>query len=152
MCASAFELPFPDNSFDTIIMNDFMEHVSDPARTLKEALRLIRHPAPQGHLPVIGGTDAQLGEDALESFQRHFVDIPEVLPAVLVPGDAELQPLLFIGEALYQLLIGLYLAQLGIRPAYYREVPLRSWMAPLAKIPGIKEMFVKMGVCIIQKQ
>ena len=26
------------------------------------------------------------------------------------------------------------------------------WMAPLAKIPGIKEMFVKMGVCIIQKQ
>ena len=34
----------------------------------------------------------------------------------------------------------------------YREVPLRSWMAPLAKIPGIKEMFVKMGVCIIQKQ
>ena len=42
VCASAFELPFPDSSFDTIIMNDFMEHVSDPARTLKEALRLIR--------------------------------------------------------------------------------------------------------------
>lgn len=44
------------------------------------------------------------------------------------------------------------LARLDIRPVYYREVPLRSWMAPLAKIPGIKEMFVKMGVCIIQKQ
>lgn len=50
VCASAFELPFPDSSFDTIIMNDFMEHVSDPARTLKEALRLIR--------PRLGGSRA----------------------------------------------------------------------------------------------
>ena len=44
------------------------------------------------------------------------------------------------------------LAELNIKPAYWREVPLRGWMAPLAKTPGIKEMFVKMGVCIIQKQ
>ena len=44
------------------------------------------------------------------------------------------------------------LAELNIKPAYWREVPLRGWMAPLAKTTGIKEMFVKMGVCIIQKQ
>ena len=49
ICASAFALPFPDGSFDTIIMNDFMEHVSDPARTLREALRLL---APEGAIYI----------------------------------------------------------------------------------------------------
>lgn len=38
----AFDLPFEDNSFDTVIMNDFMEHVSDPEAVLREALRLVK--------------------------------------------------------------------------------------------------------------
>lgn len=43
------------------------------------------------------------------------------------------------------------LKRLSVTPAYYREVPLRWWLAPMAKLPGIKEMFVKMGVCILRK-
>ncbi|MEG1538013.1 MAG: class I SAM-dependent methyltransferase, partial [Clostridiales bacterium] len=39
--ASAFALPFANQSFDTIIMNDFMEHVSNPTAALQEALRLL---------------------------------------------------------------------------------------------------------------
>ena len=42
VCASAFELPFPDESFDTIIMNDFVEHVSEPERAIVEAIRLLK--------------------------------------------------------------------------------------------------------------
>ncbi|MBR7114124.1 MAG: class I SAM-dependent methyltransferase, partial [Firmicutes bacterium] len=38
---SAYELPYPDGSFDTIIMNDFMEHTGDPEATLREAMRLL---------------------------------------------------------------------------------------------------------------
>ncbi len=42
------------------------------------------------------------------------------------------------------------LRDLAITPQYYREVPLRRDFAPLAKIPGIKEMFVKMAICVIE--
>ncbi len=32
---------------------------------------------------------------------------------------------------------------------FYREIPLRRWLAPLAKIPGIKENFVRTAVCVL---
>ena len=41
--------------------------------------------------------------------------------------------------------------QLGLKPALYREIPLRKWLAPLAKTPGIKERFVRMAVCVLEK-
>ena len=41
VCSSACELPFEDESFDVVIMNDFFEHVNDPEGALREALRLL---------------------------------------------------------------------------------------------------------------
>ena len=43
-------------------------------------------------------------------------------------------------------------ARLGIKPYYYREIPLRKVFTPLAKLPGIREMFVKMAVVVLNKQ
>ncbi|MEG1538014.1 MAG: class I SAM-dependent methyltransferase, partial [Clostridiales bacterium] len=43
------------------------------------------------------------------------------------------------------------LTDLDIVPQYYAEIPLRSYFKPLAKCPGLKEMFVKMAVCVIGK-
>jgi SAM-dependent methyltransferase len=170
VCASAFELPFPDSSFDTIIMNDFMEHVSDPARTLKEALRLIR---PAGAIyinfpPYYHPTGAHLSDvinmpwvhlfftenmlvKAYKELVKGLPDEKERLELRISRDENGREYFGYINKMTLKRFKGI-LAQLGIRPAYYREVPLRSWMAPLAKIPGIKEMFVKMGVCIIQKQ
>lgn len=170
VCASAFELPFPDSSFDTIIMNDFMEHVSDPARTLKEALRLIR---PEGAIyinfpPYYHPTGAHLSDvinmpwvhlfftenmlvKAYKELVKGLPDEKERLELRISRDENGREYFGYINKMTLKKFKGI-LAQLGIRPAYYREVPLRSWMAPLAKIPGIKEMFVKMGVCIIQKQ
>ena len=38
---NAIKTDFKDNSFDVVIMNDFMEHVSDPEKVLEEAIRLV---------------------------------------------------------------------------------------------------------------
>ena len=43
------------------------------------------------------------------------------------------------------------LKKLAISPVYYREVPLRSYFKLFAKMPLLKEMFVKMAVCVIEK-
>jgi 2-polyprenyl-6-hydroxyphenyl methylase/3-demethylubiquinone-9 3-methyltransferase len=40
--ANAYELPFPDESFDALCAMDFLEHVEDPARAIKEFARVLR--------------------------------------------------------------------------------------------------------------
>ena len=40
--ANAFELPFPDESFDVLCAMDFLEHVEDPAKVIKEFSRVLK--------------------------------------------------------------------------------------------------------------
>lgn len=40
--ADARSIPLPDNSFDTVIMGELLEHVFDPSAVLKEAHRLLK--------------------------------------------------------------------------------------------------------------
>ena len=40
----------------------------------------------------------------------------------------------------------------GLRLSMYKEIPLRGWLTPLAKIPGLKENFVRMVVCVFEKE
>ena len=47
--------------------------------------------------------------------------------------------------------VGSTSAQGSLRVVLYKEKPLRGWLAPLAKIPGIKENFVRMAVCVLEK-
>lgn len=42
ICDSALNLPFSDDTFDTVIMNDFFEHVSSPTLALQESLRVLK--------------------------------------------------------------------------------------------------------------
>lgn len=42
--------------------------------------------------------------------------------------------------------------KMGLKLSWYRELPLRRYFAPLAKLPLVKEMFVKMCACVIEKQ
>lgn len=49
MLAVGEHLPFPDNSFDVIVLNEVIEHVTDDAATMREALRVIR---PGGHIAI----------------------------------------------------------------------------------------------------
>lgn len=40
--ANAYELPFPDASFDVVCAMDFLEHVEDPAKVIKEFSRVLK--------------------------------------------------------------------------------------------------------------
>lgn len=45
----AESIPYPDNSFDILLMEDVLEHVNDPERTISECLRVLR---PGGRIAV----------------------------------------------------------------------------------------------------
>jgi len=43
VCADASKTPFNDETFDTIIMNDAMEHVDEPEKVLDECYRILKN-------------------------------------------------------------------------------------------------------------
>ena len=45
VCCDASILPFPDKSFNAVILNHSLEHFHDPAAVLAEIKRILRHPA-----------------------------------------------------------------------------------------------------------
>jgi len=170
VCASADRLPFPDNSFDTVIMNDFMEHVSDPEAALCEALRLIKddgrifinfppyyhptgaHLSDTIHMPWVHMflSERQL-VSAYKAMVKGLPDEKERLSLRLSTDDDGRERLGYINKMTLRR-FGKILKKLDITPMYYNEIPLRKYFKVFAKIPVIKEMFVKMAVCVISKQ
>ena len=169
ICASAYELPFPDNSFDTIIMNDFVEHVNDPERALLESLRLIR---PGGRVfinfPPYYHPFGYHMSDAINMPWVHvFFREKAIIKAYkeLIKGLPDEESRLDFrfskdekGNDRYTYINKMTIKRFkkitkknNINPEYYNEVPLRGFLKPLAKFPLTKEFFVKMAVCTISK-
>jgi ubiquinone/menaquinone biosynthesis C-methylase UbiE len=169
LCASADNLPYPDEVFDTIIMNDFMEHVSDPEAVLREAYRLI---APGGRIfinfpPYSHPWGAHLSDLIFIPWVHRFFSERTLIAAYRelakgLPDAADRLSLRFscdergrdhITYINKMTLAGFkrILAGLGIKPAYYAELPLRPWLKPLARFPLTRENFVRMAVCVIEK-
>lgn len=165
--ADSAAMPFPDSSIDTIIMNDTMEHVARPEATLRECLRVLRpgqriyinfppyyHPygahlsdaigIPWVHVLFSEAALIEVYKDAI----KHLPDADERLAFRVSKGDGEC--LSYINRMTIRRFRNI-LQGLGIHPAYYREVPLRKITTPLARLPILKEGFVKMVVCIIEK-
>lgn len=166
---SADALPFADGSFDTIIMNDFMEHTSDPEATLKEALRLL---APDGRIyinfPPYGHPYGAHMSDLLNMpwvhcfFSEHSLCLAYRELAETVPdGEQRVEfrmkqkengkwEIAYINKMSLRRFKGI-LQKLNVQPEYYEEAPLRSFLKVLAKCPVTREKFVRMAVCVIKK-
>ncbi len=167
--ASADALPFPDESFDTVIMNDFMEHISNPEAALLEARRLLKkdgrifinfppyyhptgaHLSDTIHMPWIHMflSEKQLVK-AYKELVKGLPDEKERLELRLTVDPDGTERLGYINKMTLKR-FGRMLKSLDITPVHYREIPLRSYFKLLAKMPLLKEMFVKMAVCVIEK-
>lgn len=167
--ASALDLPFPDGSFDTVIMNDFMEHISDPEGVLRESMRLL---APGGRIfinfpPYYHPYGAHLSDvinmpwvhlfftehmlvDAYRDLVHGLPDEQERLDLRLAKDQNGKEYFGYINHMTLKR-FGRILSALQITPEYYAEIPLRSIVRPLAKFPLTRELFVKMAVCVIAK-
>lgn len=165
----ALHLPIPDNSLDVVIMNDFMEHIHSPEGALREALRVLKpggriylnfppyyHPMGIHMSDVIGIPWVHL----LFSEQTLIAAYKELVRGL--PDEAQRLDLRFGTDEsgrtyiryLNKMTIRKFrrlLRDTGLTPLWYREIPLRPFLAPLARLPVWKEMFVKMCACVIEK-
>ncbi len=167
--APAEALPFPDGSFDSIIMNDFMEHCADPAAVLREALRLLAPGGrcyvnfpPYGHpygahmsdLISIPWVHGFFSEDALcRAYERLAGNVPDGERRValrIATEETGKKRIAYINKMTLKRFHKL-LRSLELRPEYYAEVPLRPFLKPLARCPLTKEAFVRMAVCVLNK-
>lgn len=165
----AAHMSFESNFFDTIIMNDAMEHVDKPLEVLKECLRVLK---PGGRLylnfpPYYHPYGAHLS-DAMGMPWIHLFFSEKTLIASykeLVKGlpDGEKRINFRISKDeqgneyfsyINKMTISRFkkiLKQTDFKIKYYREVPLRKFLKPVSSLPVLKEGFVKMVVCVLEK-
>lgn len=163
----ASKTTFDDNTFDTIIMNDAMEHVANPVEVLNEMKRILKpggklyvnfppynHPFGAHLSDVIGIPWVHLffSDKTLISAYKDLVktkpDGDERI-SFRIGNDGGKEYFSYINKMTIKR-FNKILAQTDLNVKYYKEVPLRSFLNPFCKI-GFKEYFVKMVVCIFEK-
>ena len=169
VCADATKLPFEDSVVDTVIMNDAFEHIPDPEKALKEALRVLKpggrvyinfppyyHPfgahlsdaigLPWVHMFFSDKTLIKVYGDAVSSLP----DGQERLDFRISKDDSGKEYFSYINKLTIRRARKI-VKDLGLTPVYHHEAPLRSYFKVFAKIPVLKEMFVKMVVYVFEK-
>ena len=168
-CEDAGATSFDDNSFDTIIMNDAMEHVAEPEKVLCEMYRILKpggrlfvnfppynHPYGAHLSDVIGIPWVQAffsDKTLIKAYKELVADKPDGAERVsfrIGTNDA--------GEVYFS-----YINKMSIKRfakikencpfevGYYREAPLRSFFKPFCHGP-LREYLVKMVVCVFEKR
>lgn len=166
---SATELPFEDNSFDTVIMNDFMEHVSEPEKALQEALRVLKKGGriytnfpPYNH-PFGAHLSDAINMPWVHLFfnDKTLIEVYKDLVKDLPDGESRIEFRISTndkGDEYFSYInkmsikrFNKILKTLNITPVFYSHTALRSFFKPLSKTPLFKETLVKMVTCVIEK-
>jgi SAM-dependent methyltransferase len=168
LARDAADTGFSDGSFDTIIMNDAMEHVARPEAVLAECMRVLR---PGGRLYVnfppyhhpygahlsdaiaIPWVHLFFSEKTLIEAYKHLVSpLPDGAERVrfrIAQGDGG-DYFSYINKMTLKRFKRI-LAEAPGRCVYYRETPLRPALAPLTKLPLLREGTVKMVAVVMEK-
>jgi len=170
LCRDAADTELPTDSVDTIIMNDAMEHVSRPEAVLAECARILK---PGGRLyvnfPPYGHPyGAHLSDLISIPWVHVFFRDKTLIKAYktlsgTVPDGAE-RVVFRIGKDESGREVFSYINKMtlkrfkdlreksSLRVEYYSEEPLRPFLKLFARLPGLREFFVKMAVCVFVKE
>ena len=167
--ADASETDFQDNSFDTVIMNDAMEHVDKPEKVLEEVKRILK---PGGKLyvnfppynhPFGAHLSDAIGIPWVHLFfsDKTLIKGYKELVSKLPDGDNRVKFRISVsddGKEYFSYINKMTIKRFnklannsGLKVKYYSEEPLRPFLAPLCKIGFLKDCFVKMVVCVLEK-
>ncbi len=165
----AAKTDFPDETFDVIIMNDAMEHVANPEGVLAEAYRILKKGGrlyvnfpPYNH-PTGAHLSDVIGIPWVHLFFTEKTLINAYKDLVSEKKDGEDRIKFRIskdndGKEYFSYINKMTLRRFKkikentpFKAIYYKEVPLRKFLTPFAKMPILKELFVKMAVCIFEK-
>ncbi|MEG1131968.1 MAG: class I SAM-dependent methyltransferase [Romboutsia sp.] len=169
VCSDASKTPFDNDSFDTIIMNDAMEHVDEPEKVLEECYRILKKDGkvylnfpPYNH-PYGAHLSDAIGIPWVHIFfnEKTLINTYKELVNSLPDGRERIE--FRIGTKENKSEYFSYINKMTIKRfqniiknsefyiEYYKEEPLRKEVNYLAKLPLCKEYLVKMVVCVLKK-
>jgi ubiquinone/menaquinone biosynthesis C-methylase UbiE len=169
VCQDAAKMNFEDNYFDSIIMNDAMEHVDDPKGVIDECIRVLKPGGriyanfPPYYHPYGAHLSDVIGFPWVHCFfsDRTLINVYKRLVMKKPDGKDRIKFRISKnkeGKEYFSYINKMTIKRFnkivkdnGYHIHYYKEVPLRTTFKPLAKMPVMKEFFVKMVVCIIEK-
>lgn len=169
LLGDALNLPVEENTFDVVIMNDFMEHIYDPEGALKEALRVLK---PGGRIyinfpPYFHPTGAHMSDvigipwvhmlfpektliQAYKDLVKGLPDEQDRLSLRFSTDENGRETISYLNKMTIRRFHAI-VKKMGLNLHWYQEIPLRSYFTLFARIPVLKEMFVKMCACVIEK-
>lgn len=170
VCADAANTPFEDETFDTIIMNDAMEHVDEPEKVLNECYRILKRNGrlylnfpPYNH-PYGAHLSDAIGmpwvhvffseKTLIETYKILVKDLPDGIDRIKFRIDKKPDGTEYFSY-INKMTIKRYeriLKNSKFNVEYYKEEPLRNVFKHVAKLPFFKEFLVKMVVCVLTKK
>ena len=166
----AANMPFENEIFDTIIMNDAMEHVDKPEMVLRECYRILKKDGklylnfpPYNH-PYGAHLSDAIGIPWVHVFfsEKTLIKCYKELVKELPDGKERVDFRISKKEDGSEYFS--YINKMSIKRAnnilqnsnfeleYYSEEPLRNIFKYPARIPFFKEFLVKMVVCVLRKR